>query len=257
MFTLLILSLCFQTTLSGLIANIKPTYFARIMYDDVYLYKSPSDDDNYSNLYFKLPVTYFVELYDNYDDNFYCARYMNFEGYVKKDKVQAIVGRPNTPYLNNVNVRVYDERSRDMRKMPTALGGEEDRICFLPCPEQNLTLIGTIEGDTVIEKRTNIWYFCKYSAEKDYYGYIYSDDCDDGNGNEIIWQNNNEVVSYTQNVTFNVDDPAQALPQDNKTVSIIVTVLSIPAIIFIILLFKSSKIINKEHSRPTKEIKDY
>ncbi len=256
MFTLLILSLIFQTSISVTAATIKPTYFARVMYDDVYLYRSPTDNDDMANLYFKLPVTYFVELYDSYDQNFYCARYMGFEGYVKKDMVQAIIGRPSMPYLS-VNFRVYDERSRDMRKLPTTSGGSESQVYYLPCPEQNLTLIGTIEGDTVIEKRTNIWYFCKYSGEEDYYGYIYSDDCDDGNGNTISWQNNNEIVTYTENVNFNISEQNESLPQDNKTISIIVAMLSVPAIIFVILLFKGSKLVTKERKQPAREVKDY
>ena len=68
------------------------TCYAQILSDDVCLYKTPYDLDDYSNVYFILPKTYFVLLTDISGD-FYKARYQEFEGFVKKDKVQAVKGQ--------------------------------------------------------------------------------------------------------------------------------------------------------------------
>ena len=70
-----------------------PTYYARILFDQVYLYKTAKEDNSIGNIYFELPKTYFVELLDKSGD-FYEARYINFTGYVKKDSVQAVSSTP-------------------------------------------------------------------------------------------------------------------------------------------------------------------
>ena len=64
MIILLILLLLSENTLLYVSAD-DTTIFARIMYDDVYLYRSPIAVDDCTNIYFELPQTYFVELLDS------------------------------------------------------------------------------------------------------------------------------------------------------------------------------------------------
>ena len=52
-------------------ATSSQTYFARVMADDVYLYKNAIGSEDFSNIYFELPRTYFVELLDDYNTDFY------------------------------------------------------------------------------------------------------------------------------------------------------------------------------------------
>ena len=147
---LLIILLTIQPTL-GVYAASNTSIYAKILYDNVYLYRNPIESDDPANIYFCLPKSYFVELTDSANENFYSANYLEFSGYVKKQSVQAIIGTPQTPYLKDVSFRVYDERSRDLRKCPTLSGGTVDHILTLPCPTHNLTFYGTILGDRLIE----------------------------------------------------------------------------------------------------------
>lgn len=246
---ILILILILNSTSFTVEASENKTYYARILFEQVYLYKSPIDNNNYDNVYFELPKTYFVELLSRHED-FYEARYLNFTGYVKKDSVQAVSSTPQKPFLTNITFRVYAEMSEQLKSSPTE---QSSIIVSIPHLTKNITYLGKINGESLIEGRTNLWYYCKYSLDKDYYGYVYSDFCDKM---PVIEPNTEEVV-FTTNPTF--EKPKQTtntIPVTNNTVGIVIAILSIPALIFVFLLMKGTRILNKEHIK-SKEVVDY
>lgn len=230
------------------------TFYARIIQDDCNLYISPVDVDDYTNVLFVLPKTYFVQLIDNAGNDFFKVKYKSFFGYVKKDKVQTVVGTPQTPYLDDLNFRVFADLSRDMRSCPSTKNGSANQIVYIPSLSRNLVYYGTISGESLIDGRTDVWYYCKYTAEQDYYGYIYSDFCDEL---QTPLPSNTETLEYTTAPNFNISQSEQtALPLENKTTGIIIAILSIPACLFVYLLFKSSKIITSKRTNK-KEVIDY
>ncbi len=234
------------------------TYFARVMADNVYLYRNAIDNNDYSNIYFELPRTFFVELVDEYDSNFYVARYLDIDGYVKKDCVTAIEGTPEMPFLTTVCFRVYSEQSQDMRKLPTGAGGAEYQEYFLPQDNLNITYIGKILGEPLINKRSNVWYYCKFMDSTAHYGYVYGEFCDDGEGNELIIPTNKEEVIYIANPSFaKTEEPSTSLPVESKTTWIVIAILSVPALIFILMFLKGGKVLKKDKKLPNKEVKDY
>ncbi len=226
------------------------TYYAKVLFEQVYLYKTPVEDNSINNLYFELPKTYFVELLNKSGD-FYYARYLNFKGYVKKDSVQAVSNTPTNPFLTNINFRVYAELSQKLYSLPSTQNST--LIQNIPHLTKNITYLGKLNGECLIQGRTNIWYFCKYTLDKDYYGYVYSDFCDEMN--EI--NQNNEEVTFIANPTFEKNvEPTKTIPITSNYVSIIIGLISIPALIFIFLILKGTKILNKENLKG-KEIIDY
>lgn len=245
---ILILLIIFQSSFPSIYAINDQTYFAKILFDEVYFYKSPTADNSTNNIYFELPKTYFVELISKEGD-FYEARYLDFVGYVKKDCVQAVSSTPSNPYLEDINFRVYAELSQNLWTSPNS----SNLITQIPNLSKNLTYYGRIKGETLIEGRTNVWYFCKYSTGTDYYGYVYSDFCDEM---DTIIQNN-ETLSFITNPTFETTNPAiEAIPSNNNTVGIIIGILSIPALIFIFLLLKGTSILTNQPTK-RKEVIDY
>ena len=233
--------------------NENETYYARIMQADCQLYLSPVDVNDYTNILFTLPKTYFVQLLDNAGEDFFKVKYLTFYGYVKKEKVQTVVGTPQTPFLADINFRVYAELSRDMRTCPDTKAGVGSQVAYIPNLSRNLTYYGTSTGECLIEGRTNIWYYCKYSADKDYFGYVYSDFCDEITPITL----NTEEMSYTTAPDFT---PKQAeptaLPMKNKTTGIVIAILSVPACLFVYLIARSSKISTTKRTQG-KEVIDY
>lgn len=249
----IVLILLLQSTLPYVSAGSSQTYFARVINDEAYLLKSPLDITTANNVYFSLPETYFVELVDLVDDEFYLCNYISFSGYVKKNWVQAVAETPSNPYLENINFRVYSEMSRDMRTYPSTDNSESSQIVYIPLLSRNLTYYGKIKGKPLIDGRTDIWYYCKYSADQDYYGYVYSDFCDQ----ETPIINNTEILTYIENPTFKpILNIQNSMPLNNNSIGIIIGILSIPALIFVFMIINGKNILTKEKIRD-KEIKDY
>lgn len=232
-------------------ANLNSCY-ARVMFDQANLYIAPTDDDSFSNVQFELPKTYFVELLDNANEKFYYCKYMSFFGYVKKDCVQAVEGVPKNPYLENINFRVYSDQSRDMRTLPTTDNNLSKQIAYVPLYTKNLSFIGKIYGEEVIKERTNVWYYCKYSGDKDYFGYVYSDFCDKMTATPL----NTEELTYIQNPTFNTDTSSSTMPENSKYTGVITFVLCLPAIAFLLLILKGKSLSSSKKSKQ-KEVVDY
>ena len=233
---ILILLLLFETTIPCVNALNTPTYFAKIMYEEVYLYKKPIDNDSCENIYFTLPKTYYVLLTGNENEMFYQANYLDFCGYVKKESVQAVAGTPNQPYLKNINFRIYADMSRQLMSEPNISSITSTQIASIPLYARNIKYYGKILGETLIDGRTNIWYFCKYTADKDYYGYVYSDFCDEI-PNPLPMNTENFTFIHNPNFELNVTT-SQTIPIKDHSVKIIVFILCIPALIVAFMIIK-------------------
>lgn len=256
MLILILILFSIQNSFTVSYASTYDTYFARVMYDDVYLYKTPVDITTYDNVMFILPRTYFVELTEDANTDFFKANYLNFTGYVKKDQVQTIEGRPQNPYLTDMNFRVFNDLSRDLRSEPTTINGSSTQIAYIPLLCRDLTFYGIIYGETKVEGRTNVWYYCKYTADQEYYGYVYSDYCDEFDYADI--PENTEDVTYIPYPEFGkVEENTEvSLPTESKTTTLVIAILCVPALIFVFMILKNSKLMS-EKKGSQKEVKDF
>lgn len=215
--------------------NAESVAYAQILQAGCYLYKTPEDNTNYSNVYFMLESSYFVQLLSDYNAEFYKAKYIDTIGYVKKSQVQCVQGTPNTPFLNTISFRVFNNTSRAMYDKPFANSNNPTLKLYLPLYCEDLIYYGKIYGESVIEERTNIWYYCKYTITNEY-GYVYSDSCD--KMDSIV--QNTEKLPYIDSpqwkLTTNSDN--QLIAIDSKPFKIITILLCIPFAIFAILLIR-------------------
>lgn len=244
-----------------LISNIMPIsqttnyveWYGQIFDQKVYLYRTPTDKiDN--NVFFIIEPTYFVKLTDNANSQFYCAEYLDIKGYVKKSEVQVVKNKPATPYLENINFRVFSSSSQQMRSIPSSSGGSKTQVAYIPLFSKDPIYYGKIYGESAIEGRTNIWYYCKFSYDKDYYGYVYSDGCD-------------QMKSYSKNTgSYNyVDTPDFSLKITPTSLSVVkkssneykylIIFISIPVALFLLMIIRSSVILKSNKKERAKEVK--
>lgn len=247
---LLILLIIFQSSQNPIIfAADNETIYAKILFDETYLYRNIDENQTVDNIYFELPKTYFVELLSLHGD-YYKARYLDIFGYVKKDRVQAVAKTPQIPFLTTVTFRVYSAMSQSLRLSPSA---NANIITEIPLLTKNIQFLGAIKGESLIEGRTNIWYYCKYTSNNSYYGYVYSDFCDEMP--QIA--PNMEEIEFVSNPTFQVTQINNTIPLENKTsIGLVVAALSIPALIFIFLILNGTKILSNTKTK-SKEVVDY
>lgn len=209
--------------------------YAQILHTGCYLYKTPTDNTNYLNVFFMLENSYFVELLSDYNNEFYKAKYLDVIGYVKKSQVQCVQGTPNTPFLNNVSFRVYGNISRAMYDKPFANTNNPTLKVYLPLYCDNLIYYGKVYGESAIEERTNIWYYCKYTVTG-VSGYVYSDSCD--KMNPIV--PNSEKLPYITSPAWNstTSNSTQLISINSKPFKITTILISIPFVVFGFLLFR-------------------
>lgn len=229
----------------------KEEYYARVMYEQVNFYRQPLLDESMANVWFELPKTYFVKLLDRAGDDFYLAEYNGIQGYVKKDSVRAINGTPSNPYLKDIFFRIYAEPSRDMRSFPAIDNTLSEQVTYIPLYSKNIEYISRTIGQELILNRTNVWYYCKYTTDKEYFGYVYSDFCD-----EITQiNNNNENVTYIDNPTFIVENSNDNISSNSKLLGIVLAIMCVPTLAFVFLIIRGKHIMNYQKSK--KEIIDY
>lgn len=218
-------------------------YFAKAISKTVKLYRSTSGSEDFTNVYFTIPQSYYIEI-DKCDNNlFFSARYIDVYGYVKKADVQCVNGIPETPFAN-ATFRVFVPGGIELRSSPTQSQGLNtiEQIGYL---ETSLKFYGEIEGEEAITNRTSTWFFCKYiKSGKESFGYVYNAFCD--SLTEI--PANTEPLEYIDEPDFAVD--ASTTPADGDAMGslpsvtqiIIIVAVCLPCLVIIYLLFRPTKI---------------
>lgn len=215
--------------------NAQNVAYAQILHNGCYLYRTPVDNTNTNNLYFMLENSYFVELLSDYDKEFYKAKYLDVIGYVKKSQVQCVQGIPKTPFLSTISFRVYNNISRGLYDKPYINSNNPTLKIYLPLYCEDLIYYGKIYGESAVEERTNIWYYCKYTVTGEC-GYVYSDACD--KMSTII--TNSEKLPYISSPQWNIEPVGnnQLISVGGKPFKITIALICIPFIVFTILLMK-------------------
>jgi len=215
--------------------NAESVAYAQILHAGCYLFKTPSDNTNFNNVYFMIENSYFVQLLSDYNDDFYKAKYLDVVGYVKKTQVQCVKGLPKQPFLNNISFRVYSNTSRGLYDKPYMNTNNPTLKVYLPLYCEDLIYYGMVYGESAIEERTNIWYYCKYTVTNEC-GYVYSDSCD--KMTTII--PNTEKLPYITSPQWNTasNSNPQLVAMDSKPFKITIILICIPFAIFAFLLIK-------------------
>ena len=145
-------------------------YYAKIETPSVYLYSSPVKSDKYR--LFEIPDSYYVVLKGSENEDFFCAKYADINGYVLKTSVVPINETPNFPFANS-SFRVFT--STNLYSSPST----DSSILSTLNLETITSYYGTVPGQELIPDSTNLWYYCAYNdGELTRYGYIYSYFCD-------------------------------------------------------------------------------
>lgn len=242
---------------SNLVAG-NPQY-ARVKNSNVKLYKTATENEDFSNVYFTIPETYFVELLAYENDLFFSARYLDAYGYVKISDVQCVKGVPANAFVSKASFRVFAPNGIELRTSPSQSDGL-NTICNINFLETNLQFYGTISGEEAIAYKGSEWYFCKYTKSGvEQKGYVYSVFCD----LLTTISANTEVLEYVSEPTFeteNTSAPSQDVSNDlssmpSITQILIIVAVCIPVILIIYLLFRPTRITAKAFNKSGKKQK--
>lgn len=206
------------------------TSFARIE-NSTLVYKSMSDNDNFSNTICIAEESYFVEIIGNYDQ-YFRVNYNGINGYVKKNDVKEISNTPSTPYPYNIKLTIGS--NCNLRSTPTTKSDTNNILTTLYANEQDFTFIGRIYGDEAIDFGGSTWYYVNYKGT---YGYVYNKYV---KSITPIYQNNEEVIYLSSNVE-RINNPITHTPS-----LIIILILLIPCILILFILYLPKKPIKRK-----------
>ena len=96
-FAIIFASIFVVKSTQSTMANAKPTTsgYAKVVTNDCYFLNLPDKNSKV----FLLEQSYFVFVTENFDDTFFKVKYLEFEGYVEKNKVCFVEEYPESPYL--------------------------------------------------------------------------------------------------------------------------------------------------------------
>lgn len=152
----------------------QPEYYGKVMEDNIYLYSQPND--SLENTLFEIPKSYFVILQGNAENDFYKAKYKDVTGYIKKEQVSPMNGKPENPHAVS-SFRVFATEGLTLYSRPSSENSKD--IILVPYLSENIEYYGLCNGEISIPEKDGTWYFCKYSNGKNSYkGYLYSVFCD-------------------------------------------------------------------------------
>ncbi|MDD4211231.1 MAG: hypothetical protein PHC46_02410 [Clostridia bacterium] len=220
--------------------------FARIKYNNVCLYKTPTDNSQNSNVYFLLEQSYFVQLLADENADFYSAKYIDLEGFVKKNQVETVTDAPNTPYLNDITFNTTPSSSVIMRTEPTSINADASALKILEPNSQGLMYYGKISGEEAVLGLGNIWFYSRFDSGQNNttFGYVYAP----FTNNLTPITPNIEVINLGLTDFNQMNEFLEIQP---KFRFLIILLTAFPTIIALLLFFKNS-IKNKRNKKIVK-----
>ena len=196
-------------------AETQKNYYAKITSKGCFFYDQPNEN----SLLFEIPETYFVLLTENANEEFYCAKYGNCIGYVRKNDVVPMKDVPTNPYATDFTFRVTSMSGLSLMNEATF---ESDELISLNFLEEDINFYGNLQGQEFFPNSTDIWYYCSYTKNnRTYYGYLFSYYCD---FQQSIPKNNEYFEEITSSLVFK-EIPAISSNSDTITAIIILAVI--------------------------------
>lgn len=208
--------------------------YAKILSNCV-LYKNSSMIDDYSNVLFILPESYFVLIIDDTVSGCYKVKYDNYVGFVKSDKIKVVDFVPQNKILSGVTFDIKKNSGTQVWSMPTT---NSEILTTIKASTENVSYVASTNGDVPSGGTSGVWYYAVYTSPDNptnvYEGYVYSENV--FNLSEIKLNDEDMISSEIENLNKSAENNLS-----NLKIIIIVLVL-IPLIIFLMLiLYKSIK----------------
>lgn len=217
--------------------------YARAVDGNVNLYKLSTEDNSINGILCLVEKTYFVEILSESADD-YKVNYNGVTGYVKKNEVTPVSGTPTTPFPLGITLVLGS--NCNLRKTPTTKSIASNVISTLNKNESNITFIGRVFSEEVIDFGGNTWYYVICDGEK---GYIYNQYLKSASP---IYPNTEEISEYK------ASDFVAISPMSTPSSILTIIVLFIPCIAILIILYLPIQKLNHKHQRSkSKNIERY
>lgn len=243
---------CFCSPTLGSATAESPTYY-RIETENVTLFKTETLINDFENVYFNLPKSYFVKYISSVNENVIKVEYDGVVGYANKNLLTKCYGTPQTPYAN-IKMDAQDVCNLVIYSAPT---NTSNYVGLIPFNAENVKCFGSVSGNEAMEGFGNEWLYVKYQSfeQGNLQGFVYAPLCK----NITAPETNTEEISTTppEEIVQTSSVPVSTEFKNPDSMLLIIG-LSVLAIIILCLLFKPEKRkkINKTERNysPTKKL---
>ena len=206
------------------------TQYAKALSDCV-LYKSSEMKDNYDDIYFYVPESYFVIVLEAVNDDCVKVQYDKYIGYVKFNTIVLSTFTPIVKTLEGVKFDIKETSGTQIWNKPSTSGSV---LTTVPAGFKRISYISKTIGDIPYGGESNVWFYVTYipfaNSTNVYEGYIYSENST--NLDKIIFNSEtnpeiNEIENVSDNSSINLNATFR---------TIIVSLISIPIILFIVVI---------------------
>ena len=214
--------------------------YGQIIYNNVYLFRYPSDSEDFSNKHCLIEPTYFVKVLEKQNELFYKVEYLGLTGYVKIEEVELISETPINPYPENITFDIVSNTNAILRSEPTTANKNKSIISVLNANTKNLIYLGKISGEESLMGCGNVWYYCMYKTANDSvkFGYVYSS----------LTTNLSPITENMESVTavsLNSKSFIDFLYINLSTQNLIIAIMFLPSLLIIYLFVKPTRIYKK------------
>ena len=116
--------------------------YAQITTAKSYLYRNPTSNPDITNIWCELAETYFVEIINDYNDNFYKVNYNSIVGFVRKSDIKEITNAPISPFPSNIHLNIKSTSGCYLRELPISKTTNSNIISTLDKGTTNILFIG-------------------------------------------------------------------------------------------------------------------
>lgn len=223
--------------------------FAKCKEDCLLFKTSDTSKTDFSNVYFEIPNSYFVNIISHVSSTVLKVKYSNFIGFVIAESVEIVSITPSQPVLNEITFGISPNSATQIRSTPDSTT-QSNVLAVVPANTQNITYIAKINATIPQSASSDVWYFAQYTPITDptsvYIGYIYSEKTT--NLTPILANLEAEIHApdYFKNTEQTSDDEVAISPQFR---SILIALICLPVIlVFIISLIKSKRLRHSQAS---------
>jgi len=214
-----------------------PSY-ALITAENAVLYRQTAPLDTPEGRFFRLPMTYFVEILDSLpqaETGTLRVKYDGVTGYVKAEDVAPVDYTPRSLYPQGLKLHFnVDAPSLYLRARPISNAAQV--IAVIPSDTRDVRYYNTVSGD--VAGGTGEWFFVRVLGEEGelLYGYVSAAYCVVDTA--IDPENDTSAVPVTVTPGPNPDPNGE--PADMILV-LLIAAISIPAVITVFLVFRPRK----------------
>ena len=215
--------------------------YAKVLKDCVF-YKSSEMLDDFDDVFFILPESYFVVVLDEVANDCLKVQYDKFIGYVHSVSVDIVSFVPVVKTLENIFCDVKKQSGTQIWNGPSTQSRVLTTISAGVC---DVKYIAFAYGTIPVGGESNLWYYVSYTPEFNstnvYEGYVYS---------ENMTNLSDIVFNHESNIQVKNDDNADIIFVSSSMKTILVVLISLPIIVLIlIILYKLSKKLRKNTNK--------